>query len=583
MSGQGKVQRGSLEQQQVDPDEQRTPRTPGKHNLAETEPPPVDRPIFRSASGAGLDLSQADELVARAAASSGSQLPEELRRKFERSLGADLGSVRVHTGEVSAQAASAVGAGAYAVGQDIHFAAGRFDPSSAGGERLLAHEVAHTVQQAGAAPSVRGELEVSQPGEASEVEAEHAAAAMVAGRGAQVGPGAALVARGDPDEEKEKAKQELEEFKRSGPFQRQRMSVDGRGCFDVVLNPAGHLLAIYQRLLFSFVDGIEADAVPQGAKAEDFKWTEKAAQDWTDAYIAKVGGAWGSDATGLVLRSTNPHWKEYAISVEVRIEADVVMGKRAADPKDSAHHFFVKVKKIPKDVRKKESSSVTQPGQKAKAEDPFSEENRRLSKEERDKLIAHTGTDAGEVTLSSGDIEEGSKGLSSEIVEPYAIKFDKNSATLSGEGESVAAAAGKRLCGPYRAAHANVEGRAMEDENDPFALSQQRGQAVVAKMRAQTAAPISMLVEGSASREDAGRYAGQRADVTLFLKGQQATAVHEMGHQLGLDDDYEKSTKKPFDGHEDSIMAEGGEIMPKHYRGFARVASELTKKEWVVG
>jgi hypothetical protein len=129
----------------------------------------------------------ADEAVSRAAGSSGSPLPDGLRSQFESSLGADLSSVRVHTGEESAQAAKAVGARAYTTGQDIHFGAGHYNPSSAFGVHLLAHEVAHTVQQAGAAPTMQHKLEVSTPGDAAEVEADRAADAMVAGEQVRVG------------------------------------------------------------------------------------------------------------------------------------------------------------------------------------------------------------------------------------------------------------------------------------------------------------------------------------------------------------------------------------------------------------
>jgi hypothetical protein len=124
----------------------------------------------------------ADAAVAAASGSAGNALPGTLRSQFERSLGADLSGVRIHTGGTSAAAAAAVGAKAYAVGQDIHFAAGQFDPSSSDGQRLLAHEVAHTVQQHGGAPTRQHKLEVSRGADAAEVEADAAAEAMVSGR-----------------------------------------------------------------------------------------------------------------------------------------------------------------------------------------------------------------------------------------------------------------------------------------------------------------------------------------------------------------------------------------------------------------
>ncbi len=137
----------------------------------------------------------ADVAVDRAAGSSGSPLPEELRGRFESSLGADLSAVRIHTGGDSAEASRAVGAKAYTTGQDIHFGAGQYDPSSAFGVHLLAHEVAHTVQQQGTAPIRQNKLEVSTPQDGAEVEADRAADAMVSGAPASVSSSAVRVNR----------------------------------------------------------------------------------------------------------------------------------------------------------------------------------------------------------------------------------------------------------------------------------------------------------------------------------------------------------------------------------------------------
>src|SRR5262245_2876548 len=82
--------------------------------------------------------------LARAGGASGAPLPGDVRDRFEGSLGADLSAVRVHTGEASAEASDAVGARAYTLGNDIHFAAGAYQPEDPFGLHLLAHEVAHT-------------------------------------------------------------------------------------------------------------------------------------------------------------------------------------------------------------------------------------------------------------------------------------------------------------------------------------------------------------------------------------------------------------------------------------------------------
>jgi hypothetical protein len=148
----------------------------------------------RDPNGVGAE---ADAHVERAARTDGSALPGELRTRFESSLGADLSSVRIHTGAESQVAAKAVGARAYTVGQDIHFGAGHYDPGSAGGQYLIAHEVAHTVQQAGVAARRQNKLEVSSPQDSAEREADRAADAMVSGAPTTVSTAPASLARDD--------------------------------------------------------------------------------------------------------------------------------------------------------------------------------------------------------------------------------------------------------------------------------------------------------------------------------------------------------------------------------------------------
>lgn len=65
-------------------------------------------------------------------------------------VGADAESVRIHDGAKSSRAARDISARAFTVGQDIHFGAGEYQPATHSGQRLLAHELTHTVQQSGA-------------------------------------------------------------------------------------------------------------------------------------------------------------------------------------------------------------------------------------------------------------------------------------------------------------------------------------------------------------------------------------------------------------------------------------------------
>lgn len=82
----------------------------------------------------------------------GQALAPSLRAPFEQALGADLSAVRVHDGAEAAASARAERAHAYTHGEHVVFGEGRFRPDTNDGRRLLAHELAHTVQQ-GAAPA----------------------------------------------------------------------------------------------------------------------------------------------------------------------------------------------------------------------------------------------------------------------------------------------------------------------------------------------------------------------------------------------------------------------------------------------
>ena len=80
----------------------------------------------------------------------GRSLPHETRSFFESALGADFSGVQVHTGAEAVAMNKELGAHAFTHGSDIYFNAGKYDPGSSSGKRLLAHELTHTVQQGGA-------------------------------------------------------------------------------------------------------------------------------------------------------------------------------------------------------------------------------------------------------------------------------------------------------------------------------------------------------------------------------------------------------------------------------------------------
>jgi hypothetical protein len=90
-------------------------------------------------------------------------------------FGRDLSGVRVHADEKAADSAKSVNALAYTVGQDVVFGRSQYEPMTRVGQKLLTHELAHTVQQAGSSngPSpFQAKLDMSRPTDAAEHEAE---------------------------------------------------------------------------------------------------------------------------------------------------------------------------------------------------------------------------------------------------------------------------------------------------------------------------------------------------------------------------------------------------------------------------
>jgi hypothetical protein len=91
-----------------------------------------------------------DDDSARAA--HGGALPSAMRAPFEAHLGFDFSRVRIHTDGAAARAAEDAGAAAFTEGPRVTFAAGAYDPGSARGRSLLAHELVHVAQQGEAQP-----------------------------------------------------------------------------------------------------------------------------------------------------------------------------------------------------------------------------------------------------------------------------------------------------------------------------------------------------------------------------------------------------------------------------------------------
>ena len=112
--------------------------------------------VVHGQRGVARDLTPSPP-AAVAVPSRGHPLPRVHRAWLEPAFGADLGAVRVHHDNEAATAARAEHALAFTAGRDIYFGDGCYDPNVQAGRHLLAHEVAHVLQQtAGASPAHSG-------------------------------------------------------------------------------------------------------------------------------------------------------------------------------------------------------------------------------------------------------------------------------------------------------------------------------------------------------------------------------------------------------------------------------------------
>jgi Domain of unknown function (DUF4157) len=107
----------------------------------------------RMAAAPGADPAPQPLMAAsRTAERGGSPLPTDVRGFFEDRFGHDFSRVRVHSGAAASASSSALGAEAYTLGPNIVFNDGRFAPGSASGQRLIAHELTHVIQQGAVSP-----------------------------------------------------------------------------------------------------------------------------------------------------------------------------------------------------------------------------------------------------------------------------------------------------------------------------------------------------------------------------------------------------------------------------------------------
>jgi hypothetical protein len=113
--------------------------------------------VSRAPSGDATEVGSDVEAGIRGLPGGGRPLAPQVRTDMESRVGFDFGAVRVHTDGSAGQLARAVNARAFTVGSDIVFGGGEYRPESKDGQKLLAHELTHVVQQTGPVQRQPGE------------------------------------------------------------------------------------------------------------------------------------------------------------------------------------------------------------------------------------------------------------------------------------------------------------------------------------------------------------------------------------------------------------------------------------------
>jgi len=123
---------------------------------------------MRHASGGGEEEMGAPKNLG----TGGSALPDQVRQRMQAAMGHDFAHVRVHTGGSAGQQAKDINALAFTAGSHIYFGSGEFQPGTAKGVRLIAHELTHVIQHDEHRLSLPdSDRDISKPTDPNEVEA----------------------------------------------------------------------------------------------------------------------------------------------------------------------------------------------------------------------------------------------------------------------------------------------------------------------------------------------------------------------------------------------------------------------------
>ena len=145
-------------EREADRTAERVMRAPADGVQRAAEPPPQ---VQRFGEGTPTVAADAHGEIVRTT-TGGQSLPPGVRSFMEPRLGADLADVRVHADESAASLSNHLSARAFTYRNHVFFARGQYQPESASGQQLLAHELTHTIQQGATVQRAPAQAEVQR-------------------------------------------------------------------------------------------------------------------------------------------------------------------------------------------------------------------------------------------------------------------------------------------------------------------------------------------------------------------------------------------------------------------------------------
>lgn len=139
------------EEEEAQPKLQRQPLEE-EEEMLQTQPEEEEEELLmpKTENGA-LNVNKMTAQKLQGTRGNGNPLNPAIRRQMENSFGADFKHVKIHTDSTAVQMNKNLGAQAFASNNDIYFNEGKYKPDTNAGKKLLAHELTHTIQQAGKA------------------------------------------------------------------------------------------------------------------------------------------------------------------------------------------------------------------------------------------------------------------------------------------------------------------------------------------------------------------------------------------------------------------------------------------------